>query len=122
VMTNVPGPRETLYLAGGPIRSIMYWAPQPGRLGLGVSIISQALERSVAGRRESVPALLKEPPALAPARLKQDGIAFGSPAPLSPPGAQDAQRQPHAERQREDKAHPKQPSAVCIPAGHVIDG
>lgn len=42
VMTNVPGPRETLYLAGQPIRGIMFWVPQPGRLGLGVSIISYA--------------------------------------------------------------------------------
>ena len=42
VMTNVPGPRETLYLAGRPIRGIMFWVPQPGRLGLGVSIISYA--------------------------------------------------------------------------------
>jgi hypothetical protein len=41
-MTNVPGPRETLYLAGQPIRGIMFWVPQPGRLGLGVSIISYA--------------------------------------------------------------------------------
>ena len=40
VMTNVPGPQQTLYLAGQPIRSIMFWVPQSGRLGLGVSILS----------------------------------------------------------------------------------
>ncbi|MBK9712637.1 MAG: wax ester/triacylglycerol synthase family O-acyltransferase [Kouleothrix sp.] len=40
VMTNVPGPRETIYLAGAPIREIMFWVPQSGRLGLGVSIMS----------------------------------------------------------------------------------
>lgn len=40
VMTNVPGPRETRYFAGQPIRSIMFWVPQSGKLGLGVSIIS----------------------------------------------------------------------------------
>lgn len=40
VMTNVPGPRETLYLAGQPIRGVMFWVPQSGRLGLGVSILS----------------------------------------------------------------------------------
>lgn len=40
VMTNVPGPRQTLYLAGQPIRDVMFWVPQSGRLGLGVSIMS----------------------------------------------------------------------------------
>lgn len=42
VMTNVPGPRETLYFAGSPVRQIMFWVPQSGRLGLGVSILSYA--------------------------------------------------------------------------------
>jgi diacylglycerol O-acyltransferase / wax synthase len=40
VMTNVPGPRQTLYLAGAPIRDIFFWVPQSGRVGLGVSILS----------------------------------------------------------------------------------
>lgn len=40
VMTNVPGPRQTLYLAGAPVRSLMFWVPQSARLGIGVSIIS----------------------------------------------------------------------------------
>jgi WS/DGAT/MGAT family acyltransferase len=42
VMTNVPGPRETRYLAGKPITGLMFWVPQSGRLGLGVSILSYA--------------------------------------------------------------------------------
>lgn len=42
VMTNVPGPREMLYMAGAPINQIMFWVPQSGRLGLGVSILSYA--------------------------------------------------------------------------------
>jgi WS/DGAT/MGAT family acyltransferase len=44
VMTNVPGPREVRYLAGKPVRGVMFWVPQSGRLGLGVSIISYAGE------------------------------------------------------------------------------
>jgi WS/DGAT/MGAT family acyltransferase len=40
VMTNVPGPQQQLYLAGAPIRQIMFWVPQSGRLGLGLSIFS----------------------------------------------------------------------------------
>lgn len=42
VMTNVPGPQHTLYLAGKPMRSMFFWVPQAGRVGLGVSILSYA--------------------------------------------------------------------------------
>jgi len=42
VMTNVPGPREPLYLIGRRIDNIMFWVPQSGRVGLGVSILSYA--------------------------------------------------------------------------------
>lgn len=44
VMTNVPGPREPIYLMGNRIRGIMFWVPTPAQLGLGVSIISYAGE------------------------------------------------------------------------------
>lgn len=40
VMTNVPGPRHPIYLAGSRLGSMMFWVPQSGRLGMGVSIIS----------------------------------------------------------------------------------
>lgn len=40
VLTNVPGPQETLYLAGAPIREMMFWVPQSGSIGMGISIIS----------------------------------------------------------------------------------
>ena len=42
VLTNVPGPRQPLYLAGKKIDRVMFWVPQSGRLGLGISIISYA--------------------------------------------------------------------------------
>lgn len=42
VMTNVPGPREVLYLAGQPIEEIFFWVPQSGRVSLGISIFSYA--------------------------------------------------------------------------------
>ncbi len=42
VVTNLPGPRERLYLAGARVDSVMYWVPQSGRLGLGVSVLSYA--------------------------------------------------------------------------------
>jgi diacylglycerol O-acyltransferase len=41
VLTNVAGPRETLYLAGVPIDRMMAWAPHPGEeLGMTLSILS----------------------------------------------------------------------------------
>jgi diacylglycerol O-acyltransferase / wax synthase len=44
VMTNVPGPRQKLYLAGGKIDSLIFWVPHPDNLSLGVSILSYAGE------------------------------------------------------------------------------
>ena len=40
VMTNVPGPQQPLYLGGALIASMMFWVPQSGDIGLGVSILS----------------------------------------------------------------------------------
>ena len=42
VLTNVPGPREPLYLAGRRLNHVMFWVPQSGHLGLGISILSYA--------------------------------------------------------------------------------
>jgi diacylglycerol O-acyltransferase len=40
VMTNVPGPQQPLYLGGALIDGMMFWVPQSGDIGLGVSILS----------------------------------------------------------------------------------
>ncbi len=40
VLTNVPGPRQQIYFAGHPLRQLMFWVPQSGRISLGISIIS----------------------------------------------------------------------------------
>src|SRR5262245_47489279 len=40
VMTNVPGPQQPLYLAGARIENLMFWVPQSGNIGMGVSILS----------------------------------------------------------------------------------
>lgn len=42
VMTNVPGPRERLYIAGYPLEDLFFWVPQSGQLSMGVSILSYA--------------------------------------------------------------------------------
>lgn len=40
VITNVPGPTEQLHLMGVPVDSLMFWVPQAGDIGLGISILS----------------------------------------------------------------------------------
>ena len=42
VITNVRGPDEPVRLAGTPIRSMMFWVPMSGRVGVGVSLLSYA--------------------------------------------------------------------------------
>ena len=40
VMTNVPGPQKQLWLAGEKMVEQMFWVPQSGDIGVGVSILS----------------------------------------------------------------------------------
>lgn len=40
VATNVPGPQSPLFLAGSKIKDMMFWVPQTGGIGIGVSILS----------------------------------------------------------------------------------
>jgi len=42
VMTNVPGPGQPLSMAGRTLSRLMFWVPQSGDIGLGVSILSYA--------------------------------------------------------------------------------
>lgn len=40
VLTNVPGPQVPLYIAGCQMEKIMFWVPQNGTIGMGISILS----------------------------------------------------------------------------------
>nr|WP_297356560.1 wax ester/triacylglycerol synthase family O-acyltransferase [uncultured Caldimonas sp.] len=40
VMTNVPGPRQPLSFCGATLKQVMFWVPQSGDIGMGVSILS----------------------------------------------------------------------------------
>jgi diacylglycerol O-acyltransferase len=40
VLTNVPGPQQPLYLAGERVKDMMFWVPQNGSIGMGISIFS----------------------------------------------------------------------------------
>jgi hypothetical protein len=42
VVTNVPGPREVVRLAGGAVAGILVWAPVSGNMSMSVSIFSYA--------------------------------------------------------------------------------
>jgi WS/DGAT/MGAT family acyltransferase len=42
VATNVPGPTHPMYLAGRRISRMIFWVPQSGDIGLGISILSYA--------------------------------------------------------------------------------
>ena len=42
VLTNVPGPFRKLYFAGKPLDTIVFWVPQSGSIGVGISIFSYA--------------------------------------------------------------------------------
>jgi WS/DGAT/MGAT family acyltransferase len=40
VVSNVPGPREPLYLAGARITQQFFWVPQAGDIGVGISLLT----------------------------------------------------------------------------------
>jgi WS/DGAT/MGAT family acyltransferase len=40
VLTNVPGPQEPIYMVGSKMKEMMFWVPQNGNIGLGISILS----------------------------------------------------------------------------------
>jgi WS/DGAT/MGAT family acyltransferase len=42
VATNVPGPKSPIYLAGARVAELMFWVPQTGTIGMGISILSYA--------------------------------------------------------------------------------
>ncbi|MFZ1643418.1 MAG: wax ester/triacylglycerol synthase family O-acyltransferase [Candidatus Contendobacter sp.] len=42
VLTNVPGPEETLYLANAPVARVLAWVPQITGIGIGVCVLSYA--------------------------------------------------------------------------------
>lgn len=57
ITTNVPGPREPLYIAGSRVAGVLVWVPQSASVGLGVSILSYAgdVRVGVAGDARCLP-------------------------------------------------------------------
>jgi hypothetical protein len=44
VMTNVPGPAQALKFCGSKLERVMFWVPQSGNIGVGVSVLTYAGE------------------------------------------------------------------------------
>lgn len=53
VVTNLPGPKRHLHLAGDRLESVMFWVPHPALLGVGVSILSYAGEVRIGVRADA---------------------------------------------------------------------
>ena len=117
VLTNVIGPKAPMWFAGERVRTAMFWVPQSGRMGIGVSIFSYAGEvvLGVGTDARLVPdpeavtsafidefAMLRDlatsdaPAALRPKKQKP----AASRAPKSPPAARAARRALGSRRRR----------------------
>jgi hypothetical protein len=65
VLTNVPGPRARLSVAGAPLAGVLVWAPCSGSIGMSVSIFSYAGKVTVGFLTDA--GLVENPGALAAA-------------------------------------------------------
>jgi hypothetical protein len=63
VLTNVPGPRRPLSLAGTPLGGVLVWAPCSGTVGMSVSVFSYAGKVTVGFLTDA--GLVPDPQALA---------------------------------------------------------
>ena len=63
VLTNVPGPRKQLSLAGTPLGGVLVWAPCSGSVGMSVSVFSYAGKVTVGFLTDA--GLVPDPQALA---------------------------------------------------------
>ncbi len=124
VLTNVPGPRTQLYFCDRPLRRIMFWVPQSGRIGLGISILSYCGEVLLGVMADE--ALVSEPQRI----LAQFEAEFGEllaahsarvPHP-APPAVVEAP-EPSAESTAEPGAGPgASPDAAAPPARAHLPG
>lgn len=104
VMTNVPGPREPLYLAGNRIRTLMFWVPTPAHLGLGVSIISYAGQVNVGINTDA--RLIPDPDEITASFMEE----FDA---LRALAERRAPRQPKALRAATARSHTRKPRAAA---------
>lgn len=96
VVTNVPGPRRRLHLAGKRLEHAMFWVPHPATLGVGVSILTYAGEVRIGVRADAailpaperlVASFERELAALAPAAHRPRAAGRSRPAARPRPAA-----------------------------------
>jgi diacylglycerol O-acyltransferase len=75
VVTNVPGPRETVYLAGSRMLDMIFWVPHPSGLSCGISILSYSGKVRVGVRSDT--ALVSDPERIAREFEKEIGDWIG---------------------------------------------
>ena len=106
VMSNVPGPRQRLFLAGRQIDEMMFWVPQAGRVGLGLSILSynNKVWTGVATDRELVP----DPDGIIDGFLEEYQALVDAARSASPPApnAEITSAQPESESETEPEPEP----------------
>ncbi|MGY1734966.1 WS/DGAT domain-containing protein [Geodermatophilus sp. SYSU D00684] len=84
VLTDVPGPRAPMALAGAPVAGIVGWAPTSGRQALTVTVFSYAGEVTVGFGAD--PAVVPDAGALVTAFEEEVGAAMSSTGVGGPPG------------------------------------
>jgi diacylglycerol O-acyltransferase / wax synthase len=72
VVSNLPGPRRHLRVAGARISRIVFWPPQTSHVGIGVSLLSYAGEITVGVNADT--ALVPQPQRLVDALLAELGV------------------------------------------------
>ena len=77
VLTNVPGPRKQLSLAGTVLGGVLVWAPCSGSVGMSVSVFSYAGKVTVGFLTDA--GLVPDPQELADG-FRQDLLALARPA------------------------------------------
>jgi WS/DGAT/MGAT family acyltransferase len=113
VMTNVPGPKEPVYLGGTPVRTVLVWAPTSGHIGMSVSIFSYRGEVTVGLMVDA--ALVPDPETIVTG-LEEELRQLGS---LTPGARHDRAgsesatrvRRPHGARPRRRPSEPRAPQA-----------
>ena len=74
VLTNVPGPRRRLSVAGAPLGGVLVWAPCSGSVGMSISIFSYAGKVTVGFLTDA--GLVPDPQALADA-ARTEALGLG---------------------------------------------
>jgi WS/DGAT/MGAT family acyltransferase len=83
VLTNVVGPKSPMWFAGERVRTAMFWVPQSGRMGIGVSIFSYAGEVVIGVGSDA--RLVPDPGAITAAFAQEFAMLKELSAPIAPP-------------------------------------